>query len=217
MQNRKQRIYIKHQRIPDETIRRLPVYLRGLMFLIDGGQTSISSEKLSEYIGVNSSQIRKDFSYFGDFGVRGVGYDIKKLYIEIKGILKLDIQQKAALVGVGNLGSAILSYSGFELYGFEVAVAFDKNPEKIGKKINNIEVMDVSNIDILKKENIKLGIIAVPRHAAQETADTLVNAGVTGILNFSPCYIMVPKKVKVITIDIAGYLARMPYYMPAGH
>jgi redox-sensing transcriptional repressor len=216
MQDRKHRIYIKHKQIPDETIRRLPVYLRGLMFLIEGGQTSISSKEFSEYIGVNSSQIRKDFSYFGDFGVRGVGYDIKKLYIEIKGILRLDIQQKAALIGVGNLGSAILFYSGFELYGFAVTAAFDKNPEKIGKKINNVEVMDVSKIDILQKENIKLGIIAVPRNAAQETADSLVNVGVTGILNFSPCYIMVPKKVKVITVDIAAYLARMPYYMPAG-
>lgn len=216
MQDRKHRIYIKHKQIPDETIRRLPVYLRGLMFLIEGGQTSISSKEFSEYIGVNSSQIRKDFSYFGDFGVRGVGYDIKKLYIEIKGILRLDIQQKAALIGVGNLGSAILFYSGFELYGFAVTAAFDKNPEKIGKKINNVEVMDISKIDILQKENIKLGIIAVPRNAAQETADSLVNVGVTGILNFSPCYIMVPKKVKVITVDIAAYLARMPYYMPAG-
>jgi len=186
------------------------------MFLIKEGQLSISSEKLGEYVGVNSCQIRKDFSYFGDFGVRGVGYDIKKLAIEIKGILKLNIHQKAALVGAGNLGSAILSYPGFNLYGFDVAAVFDNSPQKIGKKINNIEVSDVSKIDKLKKQNIKLGIIAVPRNAAQETADALVKAGITGILNFSPCYIMVPKKVKVITIDIAGYLARMSYYTAAG-
>ena len=207
---------MKQKRIPDETIRRLPVYLRGLMFLIEGGQLSISSKKLGDYVGVNSCQIRKDFSYFGDFGVRGVGYDIRKLCIEIKGILKLDVQQKAALVGVGNLGSAILSYSGFQLYGFELAAAFDNDPKKIGRKIENVKILDVAKLYAIKKENIRHGIIAVPRNYAQEIADALVKAGVTGILNFSPCYIMVPKKVKVMTIDIAGYLARMPYYAPNG-
>ena len=207
---------MKQKRIPDETIRRLPVYLRGLMFLIGEGQLSISSKTLSDYVGVNSSQIRKDFSYFGDFGVRGVGYDIRKLCIEIKGILRLDIHQKAALIGVGNLGSAFLSYSGFQLYGFELAAAFDNNPKKVGKRINNVEIMDITKLGELKKQNIKLGILAVPRDSAQEITDELVNAGITGILNFSPCYITVPKKVKVVTIDIAGYLARMSYYTSAG-
>jgi redox-sensing transcriptional repressor len=207
---------MKPKRIPDETIRRLPIYLRGLIFLIENGHLNISSNKLSDYIGINSCQIRKDFSYFGDFGVRGVGYDIKKLCIEIKGILRLDLYQKAALVGVGNLGLAILSYPGFKVYGFDIAAAFDNNPLKIGKMIKDVEIFDISKADILKKLDIKLGIIAVPRNAAQEVADLLVNAGVVGILNFSPSYIIVSKKVKVITIDIAGYLARMPYYISAG-
>jgi redox-sensing transcriptional repressor len=208
--------YMKHKRIPDETVRRLPVYLRGLIFLRESGAERISSIELGEFVGVNSWQIRKDFSYFGDFGVRGVGYEIKKLVNEIKGILKLGTVQKAVLVGAGNLGTAILAYPGFEVYGFNVTAAFDNNPKKIGKKIKNIEIMDIAGIDIIKKLDIKLGIIAVPRSAAQEIADKLVKAGVTGILNFSPCYLMVPKKVKVITIDIAGYLARMPYYTPTG-
>ncbi len=207
---------MKQKRIPDETIRRLPVYLRGLMFLIEEGQLSISSKKFADYVGVNSCQIRKDFSYFGDFGVRGVGYDIRKLCIEIKGILKLGPLQKAVLVGVGNLGSAILTYSGFQLYGFELTAAFDNDPRKIGQKIENIKIQDVAKIDVIKNDKIKHAIIAVPRNYAQEVADALVKAGVTGILNFSPCYIMVPKKVKVMTIDIAGYLARMPYYAPNG-
>ena len=207
---------MKHKRIPNETVGRLPVYLRGLMFLQESGQDRISSSKLGDFIGVPSWQIRKDFSYFGEFGVRGVGYEIQKLIEEIREILKLNVVQKAALVGTGNLGSAILSYPGFEVYNFDVVAAFDNNPKKIGKKIKNITIMDVSKLDILKKDKVKLGIIAVPRVAAQETADALVNAGVTGILNFSPSYIMAPKKVKVITIDIAGYLARMPYYTPTG-
>jgi redox-sensing transcriptional repressor len=174
----------------------------------------VSSRDLAEYIGAYPWQIRKDFSYFGDFGVRGVGYNIEKLAKEIKRILKLNVRQKAALVGVGNLGSAVLAYPGFTIYGFDVAVAFDADPEKVGKKIKNVIIKDASNIQTIKKRKIKLGIIAVPRHAAQKTADELVKAGVKGILNFSPCYVNVPKKVKVITIDIAMDLARLPYYMP---
>jgi len=205
---------MKYKRIPDETVRRLPVYLRGLMFLHEDGQRNISSSKLADFIGVHSWQIRKDFSYFGEFGVRGVGYEVDKLVHEIKGILRLNVVQKAALVGTGHLGTAILSYPGFGVYGFDVTAAFDNNPKKIGKKIKDVTIVNVSRIDILRKKNITLGIIAVPRSVAQETAHALVKAGVMGILNFSPCYIIVPKKVKVITIDIAGYLARMPYYTP---
>ena len=205
---------MRYHRIPNETIRRLPIYLRGLLFLSEKGKENISSHDLADFLGVNPWQIRKDFSYFGDFGIRGVGYNIEKLAKEIKRILKLNVRQKAALVGVGNLGSAVLAYPGFTIYGFDVAVAFDADPEKVGKKIKNVIIKDASNIQTIKKRKIKLGIIAVPRHAAQKTADELVKAGVKGILNFSPCYVNVPKKVKVITIDIAMDLARLPYYMP---
>ena len=141
---------------------------------------------------------------------------IQKLLIEkeIKRILKLNKVQKAALIGVGNLGSAILAYPGFGIYGFIVAVAFDNNPKKVGRKIKDISIENVSKLCTLKQRKIKLAIIAVPRQAAQETADKLVKAGIKGILNFSPCSITVPKKVKVITLDMAMDLARLPYYMP---
>ena len=205
---------MRYHRIPDETIRRLPIYLRGLLFLLDRGKKNASSRDLAEFVGTYPWQIRKDFSYFGDFGIRGVGYNIEKLSKEIKRILKLNVAQKAALVGVGNLGSAVLTYPGFGIYGFDVAEAFDIDQKKIGRKIKNIVIKDVSKLSTLKKRKIKLGIIAVPGQIAQETADALVKAGITGILNFSPCYITVPKKVKVITIDIAMDLARLPYYMP---
>ena len=201
-------------RIPDETIRQLPIYLRGLLFMSEQDLKSISSEKLADFIGTNPGQIRKDFSHFGNFGRRGVGYNIEKLEKEIKRILKLNKVQKAALIGVGNLGSAILAYPGFGIYGFKVAVAFDNNPKKVGRKIKDISIENVSKLCTLKQRKIKLAIIAVPRQAAQETADKLVKAGIKGILNFSPCYITVPKKVKVITLDIAMDLARLPYYMP---
>ena len=206
---------MKYRRIPNETIRRLPVYLRALLFSSEQGKESISSQDLANFVGVNSWQIRKDFSYFGDFGTPGIGYRAEKLIREIKKILKLESGRRAALVGVGNLGSAVLVYPGFKMFGFDIAAAFDINPKTIGRKIKNIVIENISKIPSLKKRGINLAIIAVPRQAAQETADALVKAGVIGILNFSPCYITVPKKIKVITIDIAMDLARLPYYVPA--
>ena len=209
--------YMRYHKIPDEAVRRLPVYLRGLLALSQRGKENVSSGVLGELLSVNSWQIRKDFSYFGEFGTRGVGYNIKKLVKQINRILKFDVGHKAALVGVGNLGSAVLAYPGFEIYGFDIAAVFDSNPKKVGRKINNTVVEDISGLRTLEKRKINLAIIAVPREAAQETADALVEAGVRGILNFSPCYIEVPKKVKVITIDIAMDLARLPYYMPVNY
>ena len=206
---------MRYSRIPEETIRRMPIYLRGLLLTSEQGQKNISSQNLADFVGVKPCQIRKDFSYFGDFGTRGVGYNVEKLAKEIKRILKLDVIQKAVLVGVGNLGSAILAYPGFAVYGFDIAAAFDVNPKKVGRKIKNITIENISKLWTIKKRKIKLAILAVPSQAAQETANALVKAGVKGILNFSPCHITVPKKVKVLTIDIAMDLARLPYYMPA--
>jgi len=207
-------VKFKYRRIPDETIRRLPVYLRGLLFSSQMGYKKISSRGLAEFVGVNPCQIRKDLSYFGDFGKRGVGYDIEKLAREIRKILKLDVVRSAVLVGAGNLGSAVLAYPGFKIYNFNIVAAFDSDPKKIGKKIKDIPIEDVCNITKLKRRKIDLGIIAVPRANAQKTADELVKAGVKAILNFSPCYITAPKRIKVVTIDIAMDLARLPYYMP---
>lgn len=206
---------MRYHKIPDETIRRLAIYLRGLLFTSEQGKKNMSSRDLADLLGVNPWQIRKDFSYFGGFGKHGVGYNIEKLAKQIKKILKLDVIRKAALVGVGNLGSAILAYQGFGIYGFEITAVFDADPKKIGRKIKKITIEGISSIRTLKRRKIDLGIIAVPRNAAQETADEMVKAGIKGILNFSPCYITVPGKIKVITIDIAMDLARLPYYMPA--
>lgn len=206
---------MRYSRIPDETIRRLPIYLRGLILASEQDQKNISSTNLADYVGIFPWQIRKDFSYFGDFGTRGVGYNVVKLMKEIKRILKLNIDQKAALVGVGNLGMAILAFPGFGIYGLDIAAAFDVNPKIIGRKIKNITIENISRLGGIKKRKIKLAVIAVPRKAAQETVDVLIKAGVRGILNFSQCYLIVPKKVKVITIDISMDMARLPYYMPA--
>ena len=206
---------MRYSRIPDESIRRLPIYLRGLILASEQNRKNISSNDLADIIGVYPWQIRKDISHFGDFGIRGVGYNVKKLAKEIKRILKLNIGQKAALVGVGNLGMAILAFPGFHIYSLDITAAFDVNPEKVGRNIKGIKIENISKLGTLKRRKIKLAVIAVPRKAAQETADVLVEAGIRGILNFSPSYLLVPKKVKVITIDIAMDMARLPYYLPA--
>jgi redox-sensing transcriptional repressor len=167
-------------------------------------------------VGVQSWQIRKDFSYFGDFGVRGVGYAIDKLAREIKRILRLDVVRKAALVGVGDLGTALLAYPGFCGYGLDVVAAFDIDPDRIGKVINGVRIEDPSRIDTLSERGVCLAIVAVPRTAAQSTIDRLAEVGVRGILNFAPCKVVAPRRVKVISLDIAMELARLPYYMSTG-
>lgn len=206
---------MRYHKIPDEAVRRLPMYLRGLLIFSEQGLQNVSSQKLSELLRISPPQIRKDLSYFGAFGTPGVGYDTAKLAKQIRGILKIDTPNKTALVGLGNIGSALLKYPGFGGYGLEICALFDKDPKKIGRTIKHIKVEDVSKLSTLRKKGIVLGIIAVPALAAQAVADGLVEAGVRGILNFAPYYIDVPKKVKVISIDIAMDLARLPYYLPA--
>lgn len=205
---------MRYHRIPDETVRRLPVYLRGLMVSADQGHEHISSQSLADFVGVDAWQIRKDLSYFGDFGTPGVGYNIEKLARGIKKTLRLDVIRRAALVGVGDLGSALLAYPGFRLYGLDIVAAFDIDPTKVGEAVNGIEIESAAKIDTLKRREITLAIVAVPRAAAQATVDQLVAAGVRGILNFAPSKVIAPKRVKVITLDIAMELARLPYYIP---
>ena len=207
---------MRYHKIPDETVRRLPIYLRGLMLSATQGREHISSKSLADFVGVNSWQIRKDFSYFGDFGTPGVGYNIESLAKQIKKILRLDVVRKAALVGVGDLGSALLAYPGFRTYGLDIVVAFDVDPKKIGQTVNGVEIENITRIATLQERGISLAIVAVPHAAGQFTVDKLVEAGVRGILNFAPCKIDAPRRVKVITLDIAMELARLPYYMPAG-
>jgi redox-sensing transcriptional repressor len=204
---------VRYHKIPDETVRRLPTYLREVLILSEKGHEKVSSKRLAEFLGINPWQIRKDFSYFGDFGTPGVGYDTSKLQKKISKILRLDNSHKAVLVGVGNLGSAVMAYGEFGTYGLDIVAAFDKDHKKIGKTKNNITIEDVSKISSIKRRKVDLGIIAVPAENAQAVADDLVKAGVKGILNFSTRHIVVQKKIKVISIDIAMDLARLPYYM----
>jgi redox-sensing transcriptional repressor len=207
---------MRYRKIPDETVRRLPVYLRGALHLSQGGVESTSSRELADLVGIKPWQIRKDFSHFGEFGTPGVGYNLGALISRVNRILRLQAGHKVALVGVGNLGSALLAFPGFRAYGFEIVAAFDIDRRKIGRRKAGVLIEDVSSLDLLRTRDIHLGVIAVPEGASQDVADALVKADVKGILNFSPRRIVVPRGVKVITIDIAMDLARLPYYVPAG-
>jgi len=205
---------MKERRIPKETIDRLPLYLRCLDKLIEQGEENISSENFSSRLNLNSAQVRKDLSYFGDFGKRGVGYETKKLSSKIRTILNLDQRWQMALAGVGNIGSALLTYSGFDRRVFEVTMAFDRNPKLIGKEINGVEIENVSEIsERITDEGVKLGIIAVPASSAQKVADMMVEGGVTGLLNFAPTLLDLPEEIKLAQVDITKELEQLVYYL----
>lgn len=189
------------------------MYLRAFSILKTQNQETISSQQLAERLHLNPPQIRKDLSYFGAFGTRGIGYPVSSTAEQIRSILKLDVSQQAVLVGAGRLGTAIASYPGFSMFGFDIAAIFDNDNNKIGKTIGKNLVENVAEIVTLKARNIRLAILAVPANAAQGCADALIDAGIKGILNLSPCYLNVPKRVKVITIDIAMELGILPYYI----
>ncbi|MCK4244788.1 MAG: redox-sensing transcriptional repressor Rex [Candidatus Omnitrophica bacterium] len=200
--------------IPHETIKRLALYLRSLRYLARKRVEIISSRKLTEHINASPAQVRKDLACFGEFGVPGVGYQVKKLIAEIESILGLKKKQEVALVGVGKLGSALLAYPGFKRFGFRISALFDNSPEKIGKKISGLKVEDVARIEeVLRRKKIKIAIITVPAANAQEAADRLVAAGIKVILNFAPRYLNIPQGVIINTIDMAIELECLIYYL----
>ena len=203
---------MRQQKVPDETIRRLPRYLRALLFLQQSKVENISSKKLAEYVQLNSTMIRKDLSHFGAFGTKGTGYNVNSLSKTVRDILKLNKPQKTVLVGAGRLGTAIAAFPGFERYGFDISAIYDNSKMKIGNKIDKTTIKNTDGLADIKDSKIKMAIIATPPEEAQETADILVDNGVTGILNLSSCYLKVPKKVKVRTIDLAMELIMLPYY-----
>jgi redox-sensing transcriptional repressor len=191
----------------------MPRYLRAFSTMGGRDREFLSSRQLADYLHLNPPQIRKDLSYFGDFGTRGVGYPVLRTTEQIRKILKLDVAQKAVLVGAGRLGTAIASYPGFAAFGFNIATVFDKAPAKIGKKIAGLTIQNVAKLAAIRNDGIHLAILAVPGEAAQECADTLVEAGVRGILNLSPCWLRVPKRVKIVSIDMAMEMGTLPYYI----
>lgn len=214
------KINYNKKNIPQPTIHRLTIYLRCLELLVENEngkkKEMISSSELSIITGINSHQIRKDLAYFGGFGKRGIGYPIQNLIITLKGILGSSKKWDIILAGVGNLGEALLRYKGYKKRGFNIIGAFDKNPSKVGKRINNIELYDIQYMKtFIIKRNIKIGIITVPAQAAQEVAEIMVNGGIKSILNFAPIVLKCPDYVTINTIDISIELERLVYYLSA--
>ena len=201
-------------RIPDIVIGRLPLYLRALRRLKQEQMQITSSQELANWLGISSAQIRKDLSHFGEFGKQGTGYNVGLLVAELERILKVDKDWDVVLVGVGDLGRAIAHYRGFFHRGFNIALIFDNDPEKVGQKIGDLIIHDVSEItELVKQRNIKVAMLATPIDAAQKTADALMKAGVRAILNYAPIVLSVPAGVHVQYIDPVVHLQRMTYYI----
>jgi len=200
--------------VPAPVIRRLPLYLRALTFLVDEGQEIICSEELGRKLGISPAQIRKDLSYFGEFGKQGTGYEIKHLREQLKQILKVDREWGIALVGAGDLGHAIAHYAGFKDRGFRIAAIFDNDPQKIGKKIGDLEVLDSRLLPkVIKEMGLQVAIVAVPASEARKVADTLIASGIEAILNYAPITLSVPAGVQIRCIDPVTRLQNMTYYL----
>jgi len=200
-------------RVPEKTVTRLSIYLRCVEELQADGLTAVSSRQLAERFGLNSAQVRKDLAYFGQFGVRGLGYYTGELKHNLERILGLKRDWQVALVGVGNLGSALLAYPGFQRRGFRLSVAFEKDPAKIARKQGRIPVHPVERIGpVLRRRGIKIAVLAIPAAGAQGVADQLVAAGVNAILNFAPTQLTVPPGVKVLNVDLAVLLKSLAFH-----
>lgn len=199
---------------PDVVIKRLPLYARSLRYLLQDGVTSVSSQELGERINVTAAQIRKDLSYFGEFGKQGIGYDVEKLLAHIEHILGLTHEWPVALVGVGHLGEAIARYEGFRSQGIRIIALFDADPAKIGADVAGLHVYEDRQIkQVVHELGIRLGIIAVPAARAQEVADRLVEAGVRAILSYAPIVMQVPDDVWVRYIDPIAVMHSLTYYL----
>lgn len=192
---------------------RLPVYLRILSERFDVGVTNISSEELAEFAGLNAAKVRKDLSYLGSYGTRGVGYDVEFLVYQIRRELGLTHDWHVVIVGAGNLGQALAGYNGFGDRGFPVGGIVDVDETKVGSVVGGVRVRHLDELaQVVAARNISIGVIATPGGAAQAAADALVAAGVTSLLNFAPCVIGVPHGVSVRKVDLAVELQILSYY-----
>lgn len=200
--------------IPRKTIYRLSLYLRCLLRLKENAIQTVSSDALALAAGVKSPQLRKDLTYFGQFGTRGLGYEVEQLAEIISQTLGTNSLQPVILIGVGNLGSALLSYDGFQREGFEIIAAFDKDPRKQRDRRFRQPLLGMDQLDIfVKSKNVKMAILAVPPMVAQDVANQLVAAGVTGILNFALQVLHVPEDIIVNNVNLAIELENLSYFV----
>lgn len=198
--------------IPEATVARLPRYLHCLSEMGDV-EPKCSSEQIADAAGVNGAQVRKDFSYLGSYGTRGVGYDIGDLKNQIRKVLGLTRRYPVVVVGAGNLGSALANYKGFDSWGFDVVAVVDIDAEKIGKPVDGLKVESMNDLpDIVKDRGIEIGIIATPASAAQSVANRLAEAGLTSILNLAPTILQAPEKALIRRVDLTTELGILAYH-----
>lgn len=200
--------------IPEATVGRLPIYLRAL---VEAGRATVSSEHLAELAGVNAAKVRKDLSYLGSYGTRGVGYEVPLLVHQISRELGLTQDWPVAIVGFGNLGHALANYKGFEERGFRIAAIFDADAGKVGEKAGDLNVRHIDELtQAATDHHIAIAIVATPAPVAQEVADALVAAGVKSILNFAPVVISVPPDVSLRKVDLSMELQILAFYQQRG-
>lgn len=205
--------------VPEVVVTRLPQYVRILTLLSEEGAEVVSSQQLGEKLQVTPAQIRKDLSYFGRFGKQGRGYSVRHLLERLRDILSLNAHWNVAVVGVGRLGRAIISYPGFTPDGFHLVAAFDANPNLVGQRVGDLTIHSMSNLeDVVSSQDISIAILAVPAMQAQEVIDRLVESGIRAILNYAPTSPQVPNGVRIRNIDPVIALQSMTYYLgdPAG-
>jgi redox-sensing transcriptional repressor len=194
-------------------VARLPVYLRALIALADRGTLTCSSEELAAAAGVNSSKLRKDLSYLGSYGTRGVGYDVEYLRYQIAREIGVTQDLPVVIVGIGNLGHALANYSGFSSRGFRIVALLDSDPVRLGEAIGSMAIRGFDELEeIVADERVAIGVIATPAAAAQDVCDRLVGAGVTSILNFAPTVLAVPDGVDVRKVDLSIELQILAYH-----
>ncbi len=198
--------------VPKPVVGRLSLYLREVQHLIRDGRETTNSNELGRLLGVTDAQVRKDLAYFGQFGHPGVGYRCQELVAAIKIIMGTNTSWNVALIGIGNLGRALLRYKGFHEQGFQIVAAFDVDDGVIGTKVEGVDVYHVQHLaKIVMQQSIRLVTIAVPSHAAQTVVDQIVEIGIEGILNFAPVTISVPSQVRVIGVDLAMELEQLAF------
>jgi len=199
------------------TIRRLSVYARCLLHLEEDGVRTVSSQELADRFNLNSAQVRKDLAYFGEFGVRGVGYYVDDLRRHITAILGLDTQHRLAVVGAGNLGMALANYDGFAGRHFRMVAMFDDDPAKVGREVDHAPI--IASRDMareIRARSIQIAIVAVPTESAQTVTDQLVAAGIKAILNFAPARLKVPREVRFKNVDLSIELETLSFYLAKG-
>jgi len=204
-------------KIPEMTIRCLSIYTRCLLQLEEDGIKTVSSQELAERFNLNSAQVRKDLAYFGEFGVRGIGYYVAGLRNELQRILGLDRAWPVVLVGFGNLGSALFHYKGFGAQGFKIVAIVDDDPAKVTHTVDSVPIIPSRDMAReVKARGVQIAIVAVPADAAQTVADQLVAAGIKAILNFAPARIKVPRDVRLKNVDLSIELETLSFYLAKG-